>query len=175
MPLPVVTTAQLATFTGQPEQMFGIYVNEALAQASFLVEMATGVHELDPSDAYGLRLYAYSVAEIAAHLYAEQQYWTVSINPFQSESIGSYTYNKSQMSSKVSNGDYGDLMWLPLYADYLQSLDLDGAGSGIQSGQIHGSEYDGVGIAIDGDLRMLSPKRDIEFFDPYAGPYPRGW
>lgn len=175
MAFPVFTADDLSKFTGQPVQMYGIWVDEAISQAAFLVEVVTGVHDLDPNDAYGQRLYMYSVLEIAGHLYAEQEYWMVNVQPFQSETIGSYSYTKSATSVRISNGDLDGLVWLPLYQDYLASIDAAGAASGISSGQIIGSEYDDVGITPGGNLRVLSPRRDVEFFDPYSTGYERGY
>lgn len=168
MPMPVITVDDLATFSGKQAIALGAYAPQAIDQAALLVQTVTGVFDLPPEDLQGSTLYKYSVMEIAYTLNVNQEYLDVVSNPFSGESIGSYSYSKSTIrtvaSSKLSNGDDSGLTWLPLYEDYLDDHYLTGV-KNIDSGQIQGMEYDGVGINAKGELRILGPNRDPRYFD----------
>jgi len=92
--LPVPTVAQLAGFTGRPESGYTSFADQALAQAALLFTIVTQRPTL-PDDPDTVTLVRNAILEMADRIYLEQPYAAARVSPYQSETIGSYSYAKS--------------------------------------------------------------------------------
>lgn len=91
---PIPGVPALAGFTGRAEATFTVFASEALAQATFLLQLKTGLTEV-PEDPAKALLASYAILQLADSLYLSQPFALINAKPFQSESIGSYSYSKS--------------------------------------------------------------------------------
>lgn len=131
------TVADLASFTGRESNTFGQFVTEALSQATLLFYLATDINQY-PEDESLTQLAKYGILDMADKIYLSQPYQESSVSPFQSETIGSYSYTKAVAS--VRKGDATGVMWFDLAVNKLKR-----SGSGIGAGgSIQGMEYDGI-------------------------------
>lgn len=105
------TVAQLSDFTGRPESEYSSYAVQALAQASLLMQYATGLDAWPDGD-YESQMMLNGILDAADGIYLAQQYKKVNANPFSSESIGSYSYSK--MSSAIQRGEATGLTWFDM-------------------------------------------------------------
>lgn len=148
MTLAPPTVAELATFSGRASNTFGEYAIEALAQATLLFYLAT---EIDgyPDDVNLRTLSKYGILSMADKIYLSQPYQEASASPYQSETIGSYSYSRTVAA--VKKGDATGVMWFDLAVNKLKA-----GGSGIgASGSIQGMEYDGLETTSDGRSRII--------------------
>lgn len=142
------TVADLATFTGRSSNNFNIYAGEALAQATLLFYLATGI-EGYPDDTSLYQLAKNGILDMADKIYLSQPYREASASPYQSETIGSYSYSRSVAA--VKKGDATGVMWFDLAVGKLKS-----ANSGIgSSGSIQGMEWDGIATDASGRNRVI--------------------
>jgi hypothetical protein len=142
------TVADLAVFTGRESNTFGQFATEALSQATLLFYLATDISAY-PDDANLAQLARYGILDMADKIYLSQPYQEATASPFQSETIGSYSYSKAVAA--VKKGDSTGVMWFDLAANKLRA-----SGSGIgASGSIRGMEWDGVEVASDGKVQIV--------------------
>lgn len=87
------TVDDLATFTGRPVATFTTFADQALARATLLFSTLTKRDDY-PDDANGRQLAYNAILELADRIYLEQPYTEVKASPFQSETLGSYSYSK---------------------------------------------------------------------------------
>jgi hypothetical protein len=140
--------AELATFTGRSSSSFGDYATEALTQATLLLVLATGLSDY-PTDPNMAQLAKYGILDMADSIYLSQPYKETTSSPFQSESIGSYSYSK--MTKSVKRGQSTGVTWFDLAVGKLRI-----AGSGIgASGSIEGMEWDGVEASASGKMKII--------------------
>lgn len=156
MALPVPTVAQLAAFTGREVGSYTAHAQAALAQATLLLELATGRTEM-PTEANLAQLAVNAILEMAEQLVTQHTYAEVNASPFQSETIGSYSYSKgSNFNARDESGEKTGLMWWDLA---LQLLTLTGGDSGL--GRTAGGSilvFEGeVSSDSDGNRAILSP------------------
>lgn len=149
--LPVPTVAQLAGFTGRPENTFGAYAAQALAQAALLLGINTALTAL-PDDADHAQLAVNAILEMADRLYLDQPYALDKARPFVSESTLDYSYSKGGVAAKAKNGQPTGLLWWDLAVRELISGDqlLTAGGSII-------ADTGGVYQGDDGSLAILRP------------------
>lgn len=156
------TTAELAVFTGRPSSSFTDFADQALAQATLMFQIVTKLTEL-PDDPDLLQLAKNAILEMADRLLLEQPYQAVKAKPFQTETIGSYSYSRvTQTATKVQNGLKTGLFWWDIAVD---ELSLPGS-----STFGHGSikvDLDGVGQAQDGTYFFVDPADGDEGQPPY--------
>ncbi len=126
------TTAELATFTGRAESSFGPYASTALAQATLLFALVTKL-DTYPDDPNLALLAKYAIMQMADQLVLEQPYQAVKASPMASETIGSYSYTKSQTWQKVTAGASSGLTWWELAIDQLAQGDTSMVASGSYS------------------------------------------
>jgi hypothetical protein len=105
------STADLADFTGTDVSEYSAFAGQALAQATLLFELASGLTEY-PTDAAQYALAINGICEMADKIYSSQPYAQALNSPFQSESIGSYSYSKAQKA--LSRGDLTGVAWFDL-------------------------------------------------------------
>lgn len=106
-----LTVSDLADFAGTSEASYSAYVSQALAQATLLFEVATGLEEY-PDNQSQRSLAQNAILEMADRLYTTQPYAAALASPFSSESIGSYSYSKA--SSAISKGQITGVVWFDL-------------------------------------------------------------
>jgi hypothetical protein len=160
MAWPTYTIADLATMTGRPEASFTSYANMAIAKAMLLFKLATCLQDW-PSDALGAELAQYAVLSVADLDYLAQPNAVAMASPFQSESIGSYSYSK--MLKQVQAGFPTGLGWFDTAIQQLGICGIDGGFSpGVISGSLSVFEEDGLFFTdTDGKRKLLGPA-DIE-------------
>lgn len=142
------TIADLATFTGRASNTFGQFVDQALAQATLLFYLATDL-ETYPDNSSLTMLAKYGIMEMADKIYLSQPYHEASASPFQSETIGSYSYTKAVAS--VKKGDATGVMWFDMAVNKLKS-----GGSAVgSSGSIEGMEFDGLETGPNGRQKII--------------------
>jgi len=137
MSLTPPTVADLATFTGRASNTFGDFASEALTQATLLFYLATEIDEY-PTDPNLFNLAKYGILDMADSLYLSQPYKESTSSPFQSETIGSYSYTR--LTKSVKKGNDTGVTWFDLAVSKLRA-----GGSAIgSSGSIEGMEWDGL-------------------------------
>ncbi len=136
-PIPDVTA--LSKYSGRPVGSYTAWAPEALAQSTLLFVITTELQVppdqvADPAK-YLLALNA--VCQMADDIYLKQQYIPMMAKPVQSETIGSYTYNKglgafreTPAFLKAQIGHYTGLVWWDLAVREFGSILL------VQSGAI---------------------------------------
>jgi len=148
MTLAPPTVADLATFTGRASSTFGVFAPQALAQATLLLYLSTGL-EAYPENAQLASLAKFGIMEMADRIYLSQPYQEASASPYQSETIGSYSYTR--MTQAIKKGDATGVMWFDLAVNKLKA-----SGSGIgASGSIEGMEFDGVEFNGEGRAKII--------------------
>src|SRR3954467_4057026 len=136
------TVAELASFTGRASNTFSSFAVEALSQATLLFYLATDL-EAYPLNEQLNKLAKNGILDMADNIYLSQPYQEASASPYQSETIGSYSYSRSVKA--VKKGDATGVMWFDLAVNKLKA-----GGSTIGSnGSIEGMEWDG--IAVNGE------------------------
>jgi hypothetical protein len=148
MTLASPTVAELATFSGRSSNAFGEYAIEALAQATLLFYLATEIEDYPENPQLQL-LAKNGILAMADRLYLGQPYQEASASPYQSETIGSYSYSKTAIA--IKKGDATGVMWFDLAVNKLKA-----GGSGIgASGSIEGFENEGLEITASGRAKIV--------------------
>jgi hypothetical protein len=119
----------LAEFTGRPIDSFGPFADTALAQATLLFQVVTSLTEF-PTDEIGAQLATNAILEMAYRFILEQPYAITAASPFQSETIGSYSYSKSGTARLALLGKGTGLLWWDLAMDRLTRPGESGVGYG---------------------------------------------
>ncbi len=137
MSYPVPSIADLAAFSGRDAATYGMFAQSALAQAALMFQFATGLTSA-PADPDKAQLAMYAILEMADHIVLEQPYAAAAASPFQSETIGSYTYSKgADFRLKASSGQKLGLLWWDLAIAELATADSS-AGGITASGSLRG-------------------------------------
>lgn len=140
------TVGDLAVFTGRPATGFGDYAAQALEQAALMFTVGTKLSDY-PDDPDKAKLARFAIMEMADRLLLEQPYAQVKANPFQTETIGSYSYSRATQTTKtVAQGLKTGLFWWDTAIDELAVLE--------GSVTAHGS----IKVAVDG-LDEYAPDR----------------
>ena len=117
--LPAPTQSDLETFTGRPAATFGTFADQALAQATLMLTLVTGLTAL-PDDPDLAQLAKNAIMELADRLLLEQPFQSIKAGPFQTETIGSYSYSRvTPTATKVQQGIKTGLLWWDLAVDLL--------------------------------------------------------
>ncbi len=148
MTLASPTVAELATFSGRATNTFTSYAVEALAQATLLFYLATDLDDY-PTDANLAKLAKNGIMDMADKIYLGQPHKQAAASPYQSETIGSYSYSKAAAS--VKKGDATGVMWFDLAVNKLK----EGATSIGSSGSIEGMEWEGIETSADGRMKIV--------------------
>lgn len=146
----------LAGFTGRPVEGFSAFADTALAQATLLLQVVTKLTAY-PSDDVGLQLATNAILEMADRFLLEQPYAATVATPFQSETIGSYSYSKSLTARKALTGTSTGLLWWDLAVDELTAV----GESGVSSASIAGFT-DHLAADGDGQVFIADPTDDID-------------
>jgi hypothetical protein len=170
---PTFTATDLANFSGRDVATYtGYATTSALPQSILLFKIGTCLADL-PEDPIKQELARMAILAMADAIVLSQPYQTVLANPFNSETIGSYSYSK--VASAVNAGLPTGIAWFDMALRELSVCDLqDNIPSG---GGIEIFEYDAAFAAgrHSGNVKLLSPK-DIELskafgYDPSGNNY----
>lgn len=173
MAYPTITRDDLAYFTGRPVASFPqtFVEGSAIPQALLLFKLAT--HIVDPSvlSSENQELVRFALLAMADSIHLSAPYQTALASPFNSESIGSYSYSKT--AAAVRKGEETGIQWFDLAVSMLSVYDRttgDFARGGIEVFETHGVLLEGQ---LYGNVSYLSPS-EIEastFFgyDPNLG------
>jgi hypothetical protein len=150
--LPVPTVQDLADFSGRPASTYGPYAATAIAQSTLMFSVATGLEDW-PQDPDLHQVAVYAVLEMADKLTLQQPYAMLKAAPFQTETIGSYSYARSNsLTSKTGQDDLGaGLFWWATAMDLFEQKDVALTASGSIS-----SCEDGL-VQTLGGLRIENP------------------
>lgn len=140
---PTFDVDDMAEFTGRPEVTFPEHVDEALLQAVFFIKARTKVYEW-PADPELQQAFKYAILDLANQMYLERQYDRIKANPLSSETIGSYSYSKSNAATAaLYTARPTGLLWLDLLLEML--LEKEDAAAGLAThGSVHVFETDDV-------------------------------
>lgn len=167
---PELSAADIAEFSGRPEEDYALsdYPEQALKQAKMLFKMGTCLTEF-PDDEFSAELATYGILAMAEALILSQPYNAALANPFQSETIGSYSYSK--MSGAVMTGVPTGVSWFDSAIQRLSKCGDSGiGGGGVNFGGIGMFEHQGEFAATPNGVRFLGPE-DFNKDDVY--PYYR--
>lgn len=154
---PIYTAKDLSDFSGRPEASYqpSGWIPQAVAQATLLFKIATCLNQF-PDDPTEAELAGYAIKAMADYAVLNQPYAQAAASPFQSETLGSYSYSK--MASSASKGEKTGVMWFDIAVDQIGQCDKnDDVPSG---GGIEVFEFDGLfGAALvpGNSARLLSP------------------
>lgn len=185
------TRQMLADFTGRPVASFpeGFVNASAIPQALLLFKLGTCLASPDALTTDQKQLVDFAILSMADAIHLSAPYQAAMASPFNSESIGSYSYSKT--AKAVASGVETGIGWFDRAIDELSVCDQEA--SGLVFGGIEVFEFDAAFVAgaSGQNRRMLSPK-DIDasrrfgwdpspgktytqpvYFD--AGTAPQGW
>lgn len=157
--LPAPSTTELSAFTGRAVDTYGTFVDQALAQATLLFGLRTGLTEM-PADADLLQLAKNAILQMADSIYLEQPNAATVASPFQSETIGSYTYSKGSAAGKAKDGTETGLFWWDLALDMLATADV------LTGGAVIYTDLVDVRTDTDGNAVLVTPADDAELIQP---------
>lgn len=123
--LPAPTVDELADFKGRDN--YGPYADQALAQATLLFSIVTKLNAY-PSDPAQAQLARFAIMEMADRFYLSQPHAEIYASPFQSETIGSYSYSK--VLNQARNNEATGVVWWDLAIDELSLVERSTVGSG---------------------------------------------
>ncbi len=161
--LPVPSIADLAGFTGREVDTFSSFADSVLQHATLLFELVTRLEAM-PEDPAQAALATNAILEMAGKLYSEAVYAEYVNNPFQSETIGSYSYSmKSPTALRAQSGGDTGLLWWDLAIDRLSVGGTVVTDSGSLGGGFEDSE---LGVDFNGRRGIHMPGNDSEW-PPY--------
>ena len=155
------TRQMLADFTGRPLASFpeGFVSTSAIPQALLLFKIGTCLASPDDLTADQQQMLDFAVLAMADAIHLAQPYQTALASPFNSESIGSYSYSK--VARAIQKGDETGVMWFDLAIDKLSVCDqLDGS---FAQGGIEIFENDG---RFAGNVRLGGQAGNVDFLSP---------
>lgn len=161
MSLAPPSVADLAAFSGRESNSYSNFAVEALDQATLLLYLATSLTDY-PDDPDLAKLAKYGILDMADKIYFSQPYRETIASPYQSETIGSYSYSKSVAA--VKKGNATGVLWFDIAVDKLKT-----AGSGIgASGSIEGMEWDGLEVGPNGKTKIIGATGTHDYISPRA-------
>lgn len=153
---PAFKKEDLGDFSGRPSQSYTKYADTAVSQALLLFKIGTCLAQF-PDDPMKAELAKNGILAMADSIFLSQRYQQAAASPFNSETIGSYSYSK--VASAVSNKQSTGIMWFDLAVSQLS--ECDSVSDGIPTGGGIGMfEYDGVFVPAAGPetVRYLGPQ-----------------
>lgn len=151
----------LADFTGRPMASFpdNFVTKSAIPQALLLFKLGTGLADPAVLSADNQQLVDFAIISMADAVHLAQPYQTALASPFNSESIGSYSYSK--VAKAVQQGKETGVMWFDLAIQQLATGDR--IKSDFLSGGIEMFENDGLFVdgQLSGNVDFVSP-RDVD-------------
>ena len=117
---PNYTATNIAEVSGYPVTDYSTFATEALKQATLLFKIGTCLSAW-PDDEIEAEMARYAVLSMADAIYWAQPWQKVLRSPFNSETIGSYSYSK--LSTAVSAGLPTGVSWFDLAVSKLSVCD----------------------------------------------------
>lgn len=155
---PEFSAQDVSDFSGRPVAAYPqTYTATALKQARTLFKLGTCLKQF-PDEEFEAELATNAILSMAEQLILSQKYQAALANPFQSESIGSYSYSK--ITGVVATGVPTGLFWFDSAVQRLGVCDIAGEGSigGGSSGGIEVFEHDGrFGPGTGNNVRLYGP------------------
>jgi hypothetical protein len=158
---PNFTVLDLSNFTGRPVASYTntAYVSQALAEARLLFKLAT-CRSTYPTTVDEAQLAEYAILSLADSIYLASAYTTTLASPFQSETIGSYTYTKTSASvgsfaTRIAAGQPTGDMWFDLA---VRSLGVCETGLASSALQVFTDDLVWEEDRATGRLRVLGPE-----------------
>lgn len=120
---PIPTVSDLSTFSGRDVSTYSAFAPEALAQSTllFILTVEISVPPDPVADPVKSQLALNAICQMADDIVLHQPFIPLLAKPFQSETIGSYTYNKglgafreTPAFLKAQIGHYTGLIWWDL-------------------------------------------------------------
>lgn len=155
------TRQMLADFTGRPLASFpeAFVTNSAIPQALLLFKIGTCLASPDDLSEDQQQMVDFAILSMADGIHLAQPYQTALASPFNSESIGSYSYSK--VAKAVQKGEETGVMWFDLAIDQLSVCDrLNGS---FAQGGIEIFENDGI---FAGGKRLGGQPGNVEYLSP---------
>ncbi len=151
--LPAPTVSEMATFTGRPETMLGDYAPQAILQATLMFSSLTELSEY-PADPDLAQIAKFAILEMADRLLLEQPYAETRSGPFQTETIGSYSYSKITATSKspTAGSRTTGLFWWETALDLLAAKGASGLAHGsigVDNEEVVTTQYGPAIVNID--------------------------
>jgi len=146
------TLAELAIFTGRAESYFSAFVTQALVQSTLLFSLRTHLTAY-PTDPDLAQLARNAIMEMADRIYLDQPNASIKVSPYQSETIGSYSYSKGASYYKAKAGESTGLFWWDLAMDELSQIER----SEIDSASVSCFERELFTDAATGQRYVFSP------------------
>lgn len=158
-----------ALFLTVPVQTLGAADTQALKQSAFLLQLLSGCEDY-PTEEPCKTLFDNAIMDMANWMKNTLPFVAAASSPFQSETIGSYSYSKNFRNVLLSGLKGGDattgVMWFDLAVSNCGcGLEED---SLVSSGGITVFEHDEVYVAADGRRWVLGPE-DVVGTGPTAG------
>lgn len=158
--LPVPTVQNLADFSGRPVESYSGYATTALTQATLMFSVATEL-EVWPEDPDLALVALYAVLEMADKLTLEQPFQNVKASPFQSETLGSYSYSRSVNLARATavgaatESDIGaGLFWWATAMDLFRQKDVLLTASGSISVHTEGLVRTHDGMRVEDPIEL---------------------
>jgi hypothetical protein len=152
---PMLTKADLVTYSARPAESYrDAQVATALAQATLLFKIGTCLAAL-PDEPDKAELAKMAILAYADHIVLSLPHAKALASPFNSESLGSYSYSKS--AGAVAKGEKTGVFWFDLAIERLSvCMDVDDA---LDYGGIEIMEHDGLFVkgSGEGNVRYLTP------------------
>jgi hypothetical protein len=166
---PSLTVSDLSEFSGREESSYTLtsYVTQAVLQAKVLFAWATSRTDRDsdwPDDADQAELALLGLTALADAIYLNQAYSRAMVTPFQSETIGSYSYTvsaKRVMSLLVTGEPTGVDLFDLAVSQLSLSSDLTTDSLQVMTNELHGARQD------DGTFKIFGPG-DIDAVDTFG-------
>ena len=158
---PNYTREEMAEFLGRPVASFPSSVETKIKLAILLLKLAT-CRRTFPDDPFYQDVIKAAVFFMALDMSIKEKYEKHTASPFQSETIGSYSYSK--MYNTVQNKDSTGILWFDTAVDALSLCGLENtSGETSFSGGIHIFEYDYPAVGIGTSEAMVLSPSEIEF------------
>lgn len=161
MAYPTITREDISGFTGRPVASFPQAFLEASAipQALLLFKLGTCIFDPELLTEDQQQLVKFAILSMADAIHLAAPYQTSLANPFNSESIGSYSYSKT--AKAVQAGKETGISWFDMAIQQLSQC--DNVSGDFMRGGIEIYEHDGTVVAgaLSGNVYFLTPG-DIE-------------
>ena len=150
--------SMLADFTGRPLASFPQqYVTvSAIPQALLLFKLGTCIVDPEALAPDAQQLVDFAILSMADSIHLSAPYQAATASPFNSESIGSYSYSKTARA--VQAGEDTGVMWFDLAVRQLSVCEESDNGS-FQRGGIEVFEHAGTVVpgTLSGNMAFMSP------------------
>lgn len=164
---PVFTATDVAGATGEDVSSYTAFINSALDQAMLLFGIGTCLPDDQwPDDPRKAKIARYAVLFMADAIFWAQPWQKVLRNPFNSETIGSYSYSK--LSSAVSAGLPTGVSWFDVGVAQLSVCDLayGPMHGGWNVHEDHKEANGGYGVFLGPGDQNPDTYTSIDTFDP---------